>query len=107
MPFVRAAKLSDIPPGQMRPLAHGDGFITIANVEGSLYAFDSVCTHAAAWLHEGFLDGHEVTCPVHFGAYDVRTGQGTMPPAYVPLQTYPVRVTGDDIEIDLPVPATP
>jgi len=105
MPFLKVARAGDIPPGQMKGVPLGDGMVAIANVDGAFYAFDSLCTHAAAWLHEGFLDGHEVTCPMHFGAFDVRSGEATYPPAYLPAQTYPVRIAGEDIEIDHPLGA--
>jgi nitrite reductase/ring-hydroxylating ferredoxin subunit len=102
MPFVKVAKAADVAPGQLKGVQVGGVMLALANVEGTLYAFESLCTHAEGWLHEGFLDGHEVTCPVHFGAFDVRSGDATYPPAYLPVATYPVRVNGEDVEIDVP-----
>lgn len=104
MPFVKVATLADVPAGTMWHVKLEDTMVCIANIEGGLFAFESMCTHADAWLHEGFLDGYEVTCPVHYGAYDVRTGDATAPPAYIPVQTYAVRVRGEDVEIDWPDP---
>lgn len=102
MPFLKVAKARDLPTGAMLAVEAPGGPVAVANVDGTLYAFDSLCTHAEGYLHEGFLDGFEVTCPMHFGAYDVRTGKATQPPCFVPIQTFPVRVSDEDIEIDVP-----
>lgn len=34
----------------------------------AVYAIDNVCTHGQARLCDGFLDGHEIECPLHQGA---------------------------------------
>ncbi len=98
--FFKVAKVGDIAPGEMVGVDIEDTKVAIANVDGEFYAFGSECTHAMGWLHEGFLEGGIVECPVHFAAFDVRTGRVKQPPAGLPVQTYPLRVDGDDIEIE-------
>ena len=97
--YHRAAALGDAPPGEIVGVRVAGKAIAIANVEGALYAFDAECTHASAWLYEGFLEGHNVICPLHFAEFDVRTGEVREMPAMEPLRTYPVRVTGGAIEV--------
>ena len=104
MPFTKVAKLSDVPPGTMCAVGPLKAYLAIANVDGQLYCFESLCTHGQAWLHDGFLDGYEVTCPAHYGAFDIRTGDATQPPAWVPIRTHEVRVSGEDIEVDFDEP---
>ena len=41
-------------------------------------------------MAEGDIDGSEVYCPFHMGAFDIRTGEATVAPCSVPLQTYEV-----------------
>ncbi len=91
-----------MPTGSIRGVEHQGNIIAIANVEGRFYAFSSECTHSAGWLHEGILEGCIINCPVHWGAYDVRTGEAVEVPASVPVRTYPVRTAGEDLEVDLP-----
>jgi hypothetical protein len=40
------------------------------------------------------------TCPWHGAKFDIRTGAGRGPPAGPAVKSYPVRVTGADIEIE-------
>jgi len=69
------------------------------NVSG-FYALSDTCTHRRGPLSEGTVEGAEVTCPWHGAKFDVRTGAVLGPPAGQAVKTYPVRVTGPDIEIE-------
>lgn len=73
--------------------------IAIYHIDGQYYATDDVCTHAYARLSLGFLEGHEIECPLHFGRFDVRTGKGLCAPIDSDLRTYRVRVEDDKIQI--------
>lgn len=100
--FRKVARVGDVPKGHMIDIEADGTVIALANVDGQFYAFSSECTHASGWLHEGFLEGCVVECPLHFAAFDVRTGEVTAPPAGQPVQTYRVRVQGEDLEIEYP-----
>ena len=54
------------------------------------FATDDTCTHGNASMAEGDIDGSEVYCPFHMGAFDIRTGEATVAPCSVPLKTYEV-----------------
>jgi hypothetical protein len=43
--------------------------IAIYECEGQVYASDNLCTHGAARLSEGFLEGREIECPLQSGAF--------------------------------------
>ena len=75
MALHKAIKVSDLPPGAMATVTVDRQEVMIANVAGTFYAIDGICTHEGGPLHEGTLDGHTVTCPWHEGQYDVRTGE--------------------------------
>ena len=64
--------------------------IAIYNLDGEYFATDDTCTHGNASMAEGDIDGSEVYCPFHMGAFDIRTGEATVAPCSVPLQTYEV-----------------
>jgi nitrite reductase/ring-hydroxylating ferredoxin subunit len=85
--------------------------IAIFRVDGALYATDSLCTHAFVPLEEGLLLGHEIECPVHQARFDIRTGACTAFPARRPLRVFPVRHSGDSVEVwvpnELPLNAPP
>ena len=101
MAFSKVGKLSEVPPGKAKVYEVGDQAITVCNVNGELYAINDVCTHDGGSLEQGELDGFEIECPRHMARFDVRTGDVTALPAVVSVDTFSVRVEGDDIEVDL------
>jgi 3-phenylpropionate/trans-cinnamate dioxygenase ferredoxin subunit len=73
----------------------------LCNVEGTIYAIEDVCTHDGGQLDQGTLEGHCIVCPRHGATFDVTTGAALTLPAVLPVQSYKVRVAGDDIFLDL------
>ncbi len=43
--FVKVADLSELSPGEMKNVEVGDDQVLLANVEGTIYACDNLCTH--------------------------------------------------------------
>jgi len=66
--------------------------IALYNVEGEIYATDNICTHGHARLCEGFLEGHEIECPLHQGRFDVRNGAPMCAPVTEAIRSYPVKI---------------
>lgn len=100
--FESVAKLGDIKDGELAMFEVGGRPVAIANVAGSLYGFDDICTHMGCSLAQGgSLDGTTVTCPCHGSQFDVTSGEVRRWPAVEPLSTYPVRVQGDTIEVEV------
>ncbi len=97
---VRVCGKSDIDEEDVMRFDHGDRtFAIYRGPEGDFYATDGFCTHEKALLSDGIVDGYEIECPLHFGAFDYRTGDPTVAPACVKLKTYPVSVEGEDVFI--------
>jgi len=92
--WIDAAAQSDVPQDDVIGVAVGGRQIALYSVDGDVYATDNICTHGHARLCEGFLEGHEIECPLHQGKFDVRTGQSTCAPATEALRSYPVKVEG-------------
>ena len=86
-----AGKLIEVQGRQIALLREGDTY----------YALDNTCTHRGGPLAEGTIEQGEVVCPWHGAHFDLGTGQPTCPPASVEVNTYPVRLKGQDIEIEL------
>ncbi len=74
--------------------------IAVYQIGDALYATADLCSHGEASLSEGELDGFEILCPFHMGAFDVRTGEATRSPCSVDIARYAVTRDGDDIVID-------
>ncbi len=75
--------------------------IAIYLVDGAVFATANRCTHGDARLCDGWVEGHEIECPLHQGRFDVRTGAATGAPAEVALATYPARLADDRVELQI------
>ena len=75
--------------------------ITIFKRDGQLYAVGNVCAHQHfSMLHQGEIDGFEVTCPMHGWRYDIRTGRSTTGQGKV--ASYNVKVSGQEVLLEIP-----
>jgi nitrite reductase/ring-hydroxylating ferredoxin subunit len=97
--FTTVGRVDDVAPGEMRAYQVGGEDVALANVDGALYAFGDVCTHAQCSLAEGDLDGTTVTCVCHGSEFDVTTGDVLGGPAEEPVQSYEVSTDGDELKI--------
>ena len=127
--WTEVAKVSDVAVGGLKFVKLGGAQATLANCDGTFYAVGRRCGHMNAPLDQGSLAGFVLTCPLHFAQFDVRDGAvlaypldrhfGAEPlpgPARHVLDveqrlqrkirvdglaTWPVRVTGQTIEVDV------
>ncbi len=101
--FYSVAKVDKIQPGEMRYVEVGpkEEPVCLINLDGEYFALDDCCTHEDASLSDGEIVRDEVECPLHGGAFEIRTGLPTSFPVVVPAKTYLVRVVGDEIQIGL------
>jgi nitrite reductase/ring-hydroxylating ferredoxin subunit len=97
----RVAARRDVEPGNAICVEAGGRYIALYNVDGEFYATDDECSHAEAALSDGWLEEHEITCPLHGAVFDVRTGEPLSLPATKPVRTYPVHLEGDDIYVEV------
>jgi len=99
MPAV--AKTADVAPGTTRKVVVDGAELLVCNVDGTFYAIEDVCTHDVGELDQGELEGCRIMCPRHGAYFDVTTGAALTLPAVLPVPTYPVRIEGDDIVIEM------
>jgi nitrite reductase (NADH) small subunit len=100
--WIRVASLDECPAGSAREVIAEDRVIAVYHVDDQVYALDGICAHQGGPLGEGKLEGCVVTCPWHGWQYDVRTGQHQSIASLV-HRTYPVKVEGSDIYVDIDV----
>jgi nitrite reductase/ring-hydroxylating ferredoxin subunit len=99
--FVRVAAAERVVEGELVGVEVGGRNVALCRVGGSVYALDDACTHRGCLLSQGELDGTGVVCPCHAGVFDVRSGEVVAGPPPAPVETYPVRVRGEHVEIEL------
>lgn len=80
--------------------------VVLSRVDGEVCAFDGVCTHAKFMLGTSRLTrACEIECPVHGALFDARTGAVTKGPAEIPLPSFPARIEGDSVFVEVaPLP---
>ena len=71
--------------------------------DGELRAIEDRCSHDDGPLAEGEFDSSSCTveCPRHGSLFDLKTGKPRTLPAYRPVETFEVRVEGDEIKLEL------
>lgn len=99
--WTDAAAFDEVPQDDVIGLAVGGRDIALYGVDGTVYATDNLCTHGHARLCDGFLDGHEIECPLHQGKFDVRNGAPTCQPVTEAVRTYPVRIEAGRVYLAL------
>jgi nitrite reductase/ring-hydroxylating ferredoxin subunit len=98
--FVPVGKAGSVPSGALQLFDAAGRRVTVANVGGSLYAFDDTCTHFGCSLAEGDLTGTTLQCICHGSRFDVTTGAVIRGPAQRPVATHQVRVVGDELQVE-------
>jgi nitrite reductase (NADH) small subunit len=100
--WLRIADVEQCRPGSACEIIAGERVIALYHVDDQFYALDGICPHQGGPLAQGKLEGCIVTCPWHGWQYDVRTGQHQSIHSLV-HRSYPVKVEGSDIYVDLDV----
>jgi nitrite reductase/ring-hydroxylating ferredoxin subunit len=95
--FKRIAATHEIPLGEMRSFDLGLYNIVIVHTDNGYFAIRDECTHDSAPISDGELDDGEVVCARHGARFDLATGAVKAPPALVPLDTYELKIDGEDI----------
>ena len=99
--WIDALAADDLPNDDVIAVAVAGKDIAIYTVGDDVFATDNICTHGHARLCDGFLDGHDIECPLHQGKFDVRNGKATCEPATEALRTYPVRIGGQRVFLQI------
>ena len=96
------ARVAEIPDGEGLQIHVPDHApIALFRTDSGVFALDDTCTHAAASMAEGYVEGEEVECPIHQGRFDLATGRAVCFPVTEALRTYQVSIVGDEVFVDL------
>jgi nitrite reductase/ring-hydroxylating ferredoxin subunit len=98
--LVSLCPTSEIPEGSAKSFEVGNLVIAVYNVGGEFYATDNECTHGAASLADGILEDDIIECALHFGAFNVKTGEAVQAPCFTALRTYKVVVEDGEVKVD-------
>ncbi len=97
---MTVGKASDIKPGQVAAFTVEGKQVAVANVDGQLYGFSDICTHMGCTLSDGPTSGSVIACACHGSQFDMTSGVVVHGPAWMPLETYTVKVEGDSLQLE-------
>jgi naphthalene 1,2-dioxygenase ferredoxin component len=95
--WVDVAAVDDLFEGASIAVTVQGREVALHCVDGVPYATDNLCTHGAARLCDGFLEGLEIECPLHQGRFDVRDGRAMCEPVTKPIGIYPTKLEGQRV----------
>jgi 3-phenylpropionate/trans-cinnamate dioxygenase ferredoxin subunit len=99
--FVKAAKRFELPENDGTYVEVEGKRIALFNLDGEIYAIDNACTHMGGPLSLGRVKDDEVECPWHGSRFHIKTGEVRTFPAKEDVATHQVRITGDDVEVEI------
>ena len=100
MTLTRAASLTDLGPDGLAQRVVAGRKVLLVRVDGDVRAYEDRCAHLGLPLSGGRIDGTTLICPAHEWEYDARTGCGVNP-ATACLKSFPVKIEGDQILVDV------
>jgi 3-phenylpropionate/trans-cinnamate dioxygenase ferredoxin subunit len=101
--WIDACATDDIDEEDLIRFDHaGATYAIYHGVDGKFYATEGLCSHEQVHLCDGLVMGNLIECPKHNGQFDYRTGEAKRAPVCINLRTFPVRVEGDRVLIELP-----
>jgi naphthalene 1,2-dioxygenase system ferredoxin subunit len=103
--WISAARTHEVGEGEVMHVVVNGRQVALYKVDGIVYATGGLCSHQGVRLCDGFLEGHQIECPLHQARFDIRSGQVLCAPAKKNIPVYSVRIAGDEILISVPVGA--
>ena len=75
--------------------------ICVAKVGDEVFALNDTCSHSDASLSEGEIVDGAIECWLHGAHFDLKTGEALTPPAVSPIKSYPVKIEGQSVTIEI------
>jgi nitrite reductase (NADH) small subunit/3-phenylpropionate/trans-cinnamate dioxygenase ferredoxin subunit len=98
--YRTVCKVSELPEGQGRAVSVGSKLVAVFHQGGRYFAIDDVCPHMGASLSDGYVEDGIVTCPWHAWRFRLADGAWADNPR-LKIGCYPVRVEGDEVQIQV------
>ena len=100
--WVKVAHVTEVAEGHVKTvLAKGQRLALAHLADGSYHVIEDRCTHDNGPLGAGELVDDLVECPRHGARFNVKSGQPVTLPAVVPVKSFQVKVTGEDVFVKI------
>jgi 3-phenylpropionate/trans-cinnamate dioxygenase ferredoxin component len=103
MADLEVCPVEELPSGEVKIVHAGEISVGVYNVDGEYYAIEDRCSHDDGPLAEGDWEPEEyvAVCPRHGSRFDIRTGRPLTLPAYLPVETFPVKVEDGVVKVSV------
>ncbi|HNM96570.1 MAG TPA: non-heme iron oxygenase ferredoxin subunit [Marmoricola sp.] len=105
MGFQRVCAQTDLADDQPKRVEVDGIDVVVVRTDGEVFALEDECSHAAVALSEGEVADCAIECWMHGSRFDLRSGHPLGPPATEPVATFAVRLSDDDVFVDVDAPA--
>jgi 3-phenylpropionate/trans-cinnamate dioxygenase ferredoxin component len=79
----------------------GNTYAIYRSPDDEFFATDGLCTHEKVHLAGGLVMDEIIECPKHNGRFNYKTGAAKGAPVCIDLRTYPTRLQGDRVLIEI------
>jgi nitrite reductase (NADH) small subunit len=101
--WIEAATCDQVPLREGRAVRIGARELALFNLGGNRFlAVDGRCPHQGGPLCDGIVAGETVVCPLHAWKINLVSGGVERPAITACVHTYPTRVTGETVLIEIP-----
>lgn len=94
--LCKAADVGTERPRQVCPKGSEEA-LAVSRIGDEFFLTEDTCTHALVSLSDGHIEDGVLHCPLHGGAFDIRTGKALEFPCTKALKTYAIERKGDDL----------
>ena len=101
MSYIPVAREGDVKEGKILSIPTEYGRVALTRREGKIHAFQDLCPHDDGSLAGGRIDGKAIVCPRHGARFDIETGKVLCMPATEDIEVYPVRLRGEEVEVEV------
>ncbi|MGY4420778.1 nitrite reductase/ring-hydroxylating ferredoxin subunit [Bradyrhizobium sp. JR6.1] len=101
MAWRKAIAVDELKPNGVTGVEIDGRTVALYLLDGEVFATHGICTHALAFLADGFVDGGTIECPLHQGMFDIRSGKALCSPVTKDLETYSAKVEEGEVFVDL------
>ena len=101
MTWYPVADLADFAERPVLAREAGGVALALYRLDGAVHATQALCTHAGVPLAGGEVVEGYIECPAPYGLFEIATGRAQGGPVCRDLATYPVRVEGTEIWVEV------
>jgi 3-phenylpropionate/trans-cinnamate dioxygenase ferredoxin subunit len=97
--WISVLPVDELTSGMTKLLEFDEVELLLINIAGEFFAVENRCSHDGGELNGGELCAAEITCPRHGARFNLKTGAALSAPAFESINTYPVRVIDNRVQV--------